>query len=74
MSREYFIAYHDYLESMVELSDAECGRLFRAALEYSATNKASELRGNERFLFPTIKKSIDRDSKEYAEKTKRRDF
>ncbi len=68
MSREYFIAYHDYLESMSELSDAECGRLFRAALEYSSEKKAIELRGNERFLFGFIKAQIDRDNKKYAEK------
>ncbi len=68
MSREYFIAYHDYLESISELSDAECGRLFRAALEYSSTKKAIELRGNEKFLFGFIKTQIDRDNKKYAEK------
>lgn len=68
MSREYFVAYHDYLESMSELSDAECGRLFRAALEYSNTKKAIELRGNEKFLFGFIKAQIDRDNKKYAQK------
>lgn len=55
MAREYFLAYHSYLEILMELSDAECGRLFRAALEYSATKKTPDLRGNERFLFATLK-------------------
>ena len=68
MAKEYFLAYHSYLEILTELSDAECGRLFRAALEYSATKKTPDLRGNERFLFATLKVQIDRDSKKYEEK------
>lgn len=61
MSREYFIAYHDYLKIMEDLSDAEFGRLFRAALLYSAEGKTVELRGNERFLFKVLKNRIDKD-------------
>ena len=36
MAREFFCAYHSYLNAMRKLSDAECGRLFRALLSYSA--------------------------------------
>ena len=65
MSREYFHAYHSYLKSIEPLSDAERGRLFTACLIYSMTGEEPELRGSERFLFPTIREQIDRDRKAY---------
>lgn len=68
MAREYFCAYHSYLESMSELSDEECGRLFRACLEYSAGGTVPPFSGNEKFVFPAMKSQIDRDKKKYDEK------
>lgn len=68
MAREYFHSYHSYLDSMEELSDAECGRLYRACLEYSMTGKAPELRGNEKIIFPSIRSQIDRDIENYNAK------
>jgi len=68
MSKEYFLAYHSYLENWEDLSDAECGRLFRAALKYSITGEAPSLTGCERYLFKTVKSQIDRDNKKYDEK------
>lgn len=51
MAREFFCAYHSILEAMEPLNDAECGRLFRACLNYSMTGAPQELCGNERFVF-----------------------
>ena len=68
MAREYFCAYHSLSESLKPYSDAECGRLFRAALMYSATGEAEEFRGNERFIWPTIQGMIDRDRAAYDAK------
>ena len=68
MAREYFLAYHSYLESMKELTDAEKGRLFTACLVYSKTGEAPELCGNERYLFPAIQSDIDRDNAKYAKR------
>ena len=65
MAREYFHAYYSYLQSMEPLNDAECGRLFRALLQYSKTGECEELRGNERFVFPTMRAQIDRDNHKY---------
>lgn len=65
MAQEYFCAYHSYLESMEPLGDAEIGRLFKALLVYSKTGAEPDLRGNERFIFPTMKQQIDRDAKKY---------
>ena len=65
MSREYFCAYHSFLKSVEPLNDAERGRLFTACLQYSETGVEPELRGNERFVFPTIREQIDRDKNKY---------
>lgn len=65
MAREYFCAYHSYLDAMDQLTDAEKGRLFTACLTYSKTGEVPELRGNERFIFPSFKNQIDRDRQRY---------
>ena len=71
MAREYFPAYHSYLESMEALTDDERGRLFTACLLYSKTGEAPQLRGNERFVFPTLKAQIDRDKATYDSRCKK---
>ena len=71
MAREYFAAYHSYLEAMEQLNDAEKGRLFTACLIYSKTGEAPQLRGNERFVFPTLKAQIDRDKATYDSRCKK---
>ena len=68
MARKYFCAYHSYLKAMEPLTDEECGRLFRALLDYSQSGTAPELRGNERFVFPAMQDQIDRDAKRYSER------
>lgn len=65
MALEYVAAYYSYLELMEELSDAECGRLFKACLTYGKTGAAPDLRGNERFVWPGIRSQIDRDAEKY---------
>jgi hypothetical protein len=65
MAREYFHAYHSYIDAIEPLNDAERGRLFTACLYYSMTGEVPELRGNERFVFAGMKSQIDRDTKQY---------
>ena len=67
MAREFFCAYHSYLKSIEPLTDAEKGRLFVSCLQYSMTGATTDLRGNERFLFPMMKEQIDRDNKKYSD-------
>lgn len=67
MAREYFPAYHSYLEAMEELTDAERGRLFTACLLYSKDGETPPLSGNERYVFPSFRAQIDRDRKNYLE-------
>lgn len=65
MAREYFNAYHSYIEAIEPLNDAERGRLFTACLTYSKTGEVQELCGNERFVFAGMKSQIDRDVEAY---------
>lgn len=65
MAREFFCSYHSYLKSIEPLNEAECGRLWKACMEYSSTGIEPELRGNERFVWPTIREQIDRDAAKY---------
>lgn len=71
MPREYFCAYHSYIESMEQLTDAERGRLFTACLFYSKTGEAPQLSGNERFVFPAMRSQIDRDIQNYEDFVKK---
>lgn len=66
MGLESFNAYHSYLKTIEPLNDAERGRLFTACLEYSMTGEAPELKGNERFVFPSMAAQIDRDKEKYT--------
>ena len=66
--REYFCAYHDMLGAMRKLSDAECGRLFRALLSYSAGDQPNNLQGREELLFDVFSQQIDRDAERYEKK------
>ena len=66
MGLESFNAYHSYLKAIEPLNDAERGRLFTACLEYSMTGEAPELKGNERFVFPSMAAQIDRDKEKYT--------
>ena len=66
MAREYFKVFHSYLKSIEPLNDAERGRLFTAMLEYSITGIEPEIRGNERYIFPTMKANLDREIKSYS--------
>lgn len=68
MAREYFCAYYSYLTSMRNLSDAECGRLFRALLQYGAGNKSINLQGRESIAFDFMAAQLDRDNDAYNAK------
>jgi len=63
--REYFCAYHSMKGAMRKLSDAECGRLFRALLTYSSGEQPDNLQGREELLFDVFAQQIDRDAERY---------
>lgn len=65
MPLDSFNVYFSYLKAIEPLNDAECGRLLKACLIYSMTGEVPELRGNERFIFPSWQSQIDRDREKY---------
>ena len=68
MSKGFCRIDHSIIESLRTLSDAECGRLMRSLLVYSATGETEELCGNERFVWPTVKAMVDDDKAKRAKR------
>lgn len=68
MAREYFCAYHSMAGAMRNISDAECGRLFKALLAYSSGEEKIKLQGREEVLFDVFSQQIDRDNERYRQK------
>ena len=68
MAMAYIKVYYDQLESLKPYSDAEVGRLIRGLLEYSMTGNDPDFKGNERFIWPTLRGAVDRDAEQYATK------
>ena len=56
----------DFEDCLVELGDAEKGRLFAAMLRYARCGELPELRGGERVIWQVAKAKIDRDNADYA--------
>ena len=56
----YLKVFTDFAEAIEPLSEAERGRLFTAMLQYASTGETAELKGAERFVWPTAKQNIDR--------------
>ena len=71
MEMKYIKVFTDFAKSLEPLSDAECGRLFIAMLEYAEQGIEPEFRGNERFLWPTAKLQLDRSIDEYQKQCKK---
>lgn len=65
---KYLKVFTDLASSLTALNDAECGRLFRAMLGYASSGREPDLRGNERYVWPSVKASIDRDAETYRRK------
>lgn len=63
---KYIKVYADFADALALLGDAEQGRLFMAMLRYAQTGTEPDFRGNERFLWPQAKASIDRCTNTYG--------
>ena len=68
MAMSFLKVYYDFEERTEGLSDSEKGRLLLAMLRYASTKQTQLLSGNERFVFPSFKKDIDRDLETYTTK------
>jgi hypothetical protein len=67
-----FVLYFDYRKHLEFLTDAECGQLFKALLDYGETKKEPELEGAARMAFSFIACQMDRDAQKYAETCRKR--
>ena len=66
---EYLKVWTSFAELLEPLSDDECGRLFKAMLLYAQTGETMELTGNERFVWPAARQSIN-NTRERSETAK----
>ena len=57
---EYLKIWTSFREVISPLNDAEKGRLFDAMLIYAESGEQPELKGNERYIWPSAKQAIDR--------------
>lgn len=65
MEEKYLKAWVDWLVRFQKLTDAEFGRLMRAALQYKASGEVVILTGREDMYMDGIKLDIDRDVVKY---------
>lgn len=63
--------YLDYLELFREFTLEERGRLITAMLEYVTTGAIPEFTGPERYVWPSLRNQIDRDTAKYEEKCRK---
>lgn len=61
--KEYVKLWVSYKEYFEPLADDAIGRLVRAMIEYKAYGESPELDGDERFVWPAIKRDIDESIK-----------
>ena len=61
---DYLKIWVSFLEVIDPLNDGERGRLFTAMLEYAKTGTMPEFKGNERFIWPMVKQTMDRQRAE----------
>ena len=64
----YLKVFTDFRELMEPLDHAEKGRLFEAMLSYAMDGTEVALEGNERFVWPVARRTIDREAAAYESK------
>ena len=65
---KYLKVWTDLRQHLKPFSEAEKGRLFDAMMEYAECGTVPDLRGNERFIWETVKAEIDRQRDAYEKK------
>lgn len=67
-----FIVFHEWLEPLEQLSDEDCGRLFKAMIEYSETGVIPSFDGAIGMAFAFIRPAMDRNAEKWSEERKQR--
>ena len=65
---KYVKMFTDYEVTLRELNDEELGRLMRAMFRYAQDGTLPQFQGNERFIWPMIQQTVDREAEAYDNK------
>ena len=65
MPKNSFVVYHNYRETLEDLTDEQVGILFRAILDYEIDKKEPNFSGELKIAFRFIKKDLDLNSDKY---------
>lgn len=68
---KYLKIFVDFIEKTKSYTDAEVGRLIRAMLLYANTGEDPDLRGNEKYIWDTMKVDIDKQRGAYDDLCRR---
>ena len=67
-----FVLYGDIEAHLADVSDNECGKLFRAILQYANRGEVADLTGEMRMAFSFIRAQLDRDREKWIAVSKKR--
>lgn len=65
MAKNSFVIYHNYRDTLEDLTDEQVGILFRAILDYEIDKKEPNFNGELKIAFRFIKKDLDLNSDKY---------
>lgn len=71
MAKNSFIIYHDYRETLADLTDEQVGQLFRALFDYEIDRIEPQFIGELKIAFKFIKKDLDINLTKYENICKR---
>lgn len=64
-SRDSFIFYRSFFESLSDLDECQRGKIFTAICEYALNGNLSQISGVEKAIFTLIKPQLDANTKKY---------
>ena len=67
-----FVLYGEIEAHLTDVSDIECGKLFRAILQYANRGEVADLTGEMRMAFSFIRAQLDRDQEKWIAVSKKR--
>ena len=65
MAKNSFVIYHNYRDTLEDLTDEQVGKLFRAIFDYEIDEKEPNFNGELKIAFRFIKKDLDLNNDKY---------
>ena len=65
MTKNSFVIYHNYRDTLEDLTDEQVGKLFRAIFDYEIDKKEPNFNGELKIAFRFIKKDLDLNNDKY---------